>query len=160
AGVEEGLFPHRMSAEEPGRLEEERRLCYVGITRAMQKLYICYAESRRMYGSETFNQLSRFVKEIPDDLIEEVRLKTSISRPISYGSNYGEAAQSRARLGKTAGRLSDDGAGTGLSLGQRVLHPTFGEGTVLHFEGNKIQLKFDDAGTKWLIAGAKLEPLS
>ncbi|MCV6622065.1 MAG: DNA helicase II [Cellvibrionaceae bacterium] len=161
AGVEEGLFPHRMSAEEPGRLEEERRLCYVGITRAMQKLYISYAESRRMYGSETFNQVSRFVKEIPDGLIEEVRLKTAISRPVSFGSNYGDAAQSRSRTGqrKLAGRLSDDGGDSGLSLGQRVLHPSFGEGTILHFEGNKIQINFDDAGTKWLIAGAKLDPI-
>lgn len=161
AGVEEGLFPHRMSAEEPGRLEEERRLCYVGITRAMEKLYISYAESRRMYGSETFNNVSRFVKEIPDDLIEEVRLKTAITRPVSFGSSYGDSAQSRPRLGqrKLAGRLSDDGGDTGLSLGQRVLHPSFGEGTILHFEGNKIQINFDEVGSKWLIAGAKLDPL-
>lgn len=162
AGVEEGLFPHRMSAEEPGRMEEERRLCYVGITRAMQKLYICYAESRRMYGSETFNKVSRFVKEIPDKLIEEVRIKSTISRPVSYGGGYGNAAQSRTRLGdgsKVAGRLSDDGGDTGLRLGQRVRHKKFGEGTILHFEGNKIQINFEEVGTKWLISGVKLDPV-
>lgn len=157
AGVEEGLFPHRMSAEEPGRMEEERRLCYVGITRAMEKLYICYAESRRMYGSETFNKVSRFVKEIPDNLIEEVRIKSTISRPVSFGGGYSNAAQSRTRLG--GGRLSDSGGDSGLSLGQRVSHKKFGEGTVLHFEGNKIQINFDDVGSKWLISGVTLEAL-
>ena len=74
AGLEENLFPHRMSVEEPGRLEEERRLAYVGITRAQQRLLITYAESRRLHGSETYNTPSRFVREIPADLIEEVRL--------------------------------------------------------------------------------------
>ena len=72
AGMEEGLFPHKMSVEEPGRLEEERRLCYVGITRAMQKLHITYAESRRLHGQETFNRPSRFIREIPDEMLEEV----------------------------------------------------------------------------------------
>lgn len=157
AGVEEGLFPHRMSAEEPGRMEEERRLCYVGITRAMEKLYISYAESRRMYGSETFNTVSRFVKEIPDKFIEEVRLKSTVSRPVRYGAK--NAPKLVGGGNKVAGRLSDGGGDTGLRLGQRVSHPTFGEGVVLHFEGNKIQLNFKDVGTKWLIAGAKLDPI-
>ncbi|MCB1695991.1 MAG: DNA helicase II, partial [Halioglobus sp.] len=83
AGMEENLFPHRMSIEEPGRLEEERRLCYVGITRAMQKLVITYAESRRLHGSETLNTPSRFIREIPGELLQEVRLHTSIARPVS-----------------------------------------------------------------------------
>src|SRR5690606_22679746 len=80
AGVEEGLFPHKMSADDPDRLEEERRLCYVGITRAMEKLFITYAETRRLYGSESYNAVSRFVKEIPNDCIQEVRLKTAVTR--------------------------------------------------------------------------------
>ena len=145
AGVEEGLFPHKMSLEEPGRLEEERRLAYVGITRAMQKLYITYAESRRLYGTETFNQVSRFVKEIPEKVIEEVRLKTEISRPVSFN---------RKRPMRIA-TMSDQGDDTGFSLGQRVQHQIFGEGTILHFEGSganaRVQVKFDEPGTKWLV---------
>ena len=73
AGMEDGLFPHMMSMEEEGRLEEERRLCYVGVTRAMQRLYLTYAESRRINGSETFNRQSRFISEMPEAVIEEVR---------------------------------------------------------------------------------------
>ena len=86
AGMEENLFPHRMSLEEPGRLEEERRLCYVGITRAMERLVITYAETRRMYGNENFNAPSRFIREIPADLMEEVRLHTAITRPAGIGA--------------------------------------------------------------------------
>lgn len=82
-GMEEGLFPHKMSLEEPGRLEEERRLAYVGITRAMRQLVMTYAETRRLYGSETYNKVSRFVREIPAGLIQEVRLSNSVSRPFS-----------------------------------------------------------------------------
>ncbi len=82
-GMEEGLFPHKMSLEEPGRLEEERRLAYVGITRAMQRLVISYAETRRLYGSETYNKVSRFVREIPAELLQEVRLCNSVSRPFA-----------------------------------------------------------------------------
>jgi len=167
-GMEENLFPHKMSIGEPGRLEEERRLCYVGITRAMEKLHICYAENRRMYGSETFNAVSRFVKEIPQDLIEEVRIKATISRPVSYGRqnprsynqthSYGQSSSYR----KTG--LSDSGVNTGLSLGQRVTHPMFGEGVVLHFEGQgggaRVQVNFDNEGSKWLVLQyAKLEAL-
>jgi len=156
AGVEENLFPHKMSMDDPDRLEEERRLCYVGITRAMEKLYISYAETRRLYGSETFNALSRFVREIPADCIQEVRLKTSVTRPMSYGqSDYG---QSRS------GGLSDDGEETGFHLGQRVTHSIFGEGVILHFEGQgahaRVQVNFDDEGSKWLVLQyAKLQAL-
>ena len=82
AGVEENLFPHQMSLEEPGRLEEERRLAYVGITRAMQKLIVTYAENRRLHGSDMYNTPSRFIREIPGELIEEVRLNGSVSRPL------------------------------------------------------------------------------
>lgn len=153
AGAEENLFPHRMSAEEPGRLEEERRLCYVGITRAMEKLIITYAESRRMHGQDNFNSISRFVKEIPSNLIEEVRVKNTISRPVSF------------QRPKKAPRLSDDGENTGFYLGQRVKHTMFGEGVILHFEGDgaaaRVQVNFSEAGSKWLVLKfAKLEALS
>ena len=136
AGMEENLFPHRMSLEEPGRLEEERRLCYVGITRAMEKLVLSYAESRRLHGSETFNTPSRFVREIPAELIHEVRLQSTITRPVSSVMQA---------------QVPD----TGLSLGQRVYHQIFGEGVVLNFEGRgasaRVEVNFDDEGSKWLV---------
>jgi DNA helicase-2/ATP-dependent DNA helicase PcrA len=136
AGMEENLFPHRMSLEEPGRLEEERRLCYVGITRAMEKLVLSYAESRRLHGSETFNTPSRFVREIPAELIHEVRLQSTITRPVSSVMQA---------------QVPD----TGLSLGQRVYHQIFGEGVVLNFEGRgasaRVEVNFGDEGSKWLV---------
>ena len=143
AGMEENLFPHRMSLEEPGRLEEERRLCYVGITRAMQKLVITYAETRRMHGSENVNAPSRFIREIPADLLQEVRLHTTVSRPVS----------SFAQI-----EVPD----TGLTLGQRVYHQLFGEGVVLNFEGRggnaRVEVNFDSEGSKWLVVQyAKLQ---
>jgi DNA helicase-2/ATP-dependent DNA helicase PcrA len=107
AGMEENLFPHRMSLEEPGRLEEERRLCYVGITRAMQRLVKSYAESRRLHGNENYNTPSRFIREIPADLLQEVRLHNTVMRPVS--------ALSQAEV-----------PDTGLSLGQAVYHQIFG----------------------------------
>lgn len=136
AGMEENLFPHRMSLEEPGRLEEERRLCYVGITRAMEKLVITYAESRRLHGGETFNTPSRFIREIPPALLQEVRLHTTVSRPVSS-------------------ILQAQVPDTGLSLGQRVYHQLFGEGIVLNFEGRgasaRVEVNFDQEGSKWLV---------
>ncbi len=150
AGMEEGLFPHKMSLEEPGRLEEERRLAYVGITRAMQRLVLTYAETRRLYGSETYNKVSRFVREIPPGLIQEVRLSNSVSRPLSGNQRSGSLFS---------------GAGvpeTPFALGQSVRHPLFGDGVILNFEGSgaqaRVQVNFDSEGSKWLMLGyAKLE---
>ncbi|TGN38811.1 DNA helicase II [Marinobacter confluentis] len=149
AGVEEGLFPHSMSLEEPGRMEEERRLAYVGITRAMQKLVLTYAESRRLYGQEKFHALSRFVREIPGDCIQEVRLRNTVSRPAMV-SRPNESLFSE-----------DSAQQSGFSLGQRVRHPKFGEGIVMNSEGNghhtRVQVNFDE-GAKWLVlAYAPLE---
>ncbi|SEA17293.1 DNA helicase II [Microbulbifer marinus] len=159
AGVEENLFPHKMSAQEPGRMEEERRLCYVGITRAMQKLYITYAENRRLFGSETYNSPSRFIGEIPPNLVHEVRLKTEISRPL-FQPGHGKVGQ----LGQFSDPAPDFDDLPPLALGGRVDHPKFGEGTVVQFEGSgpraRVQVNFDDAGSKWLVvAMAKLQPL-
>ncbi len=145
AGMEENLFPHRMSLEEPGRLEEERRLAYVGITRAMQRLVITYAESRRIHGSESYNTPSRFIREIPAELLREVRLHTAISRPVS--------SLSQAAVPET-----------GITLGQRVYHQVFGEGVVLNFEGRgnnaRVEVNFDFEGSKWLVLQyAKLQLL-
>lgn len=150
AGVEENLFPHKMSIEEPGRLEEERRLCYVGITRAMQKLVLTYAESRRMHGEEKFNSISRFVREIPKKLIQEVRIKSTVTRPVSYAS--------------AVSQQSDVDDFPGLSLGQMVNHNIFGDGVIMQFEGQgagaRVQVNFDGQGSKWLVLQyAKLEPL-
>lgn len=149
-GMEEGLFPHSMSAEEPGRLEEERRLCYVGITRAMQKLYMTYAESRRLHGQDNYNRPSRFIQEIPLELIEEVRLNASVRRPLSGGSDMEVSFTPQSAF---ASEVPD----TQLSLGQRVNHPKFGDGMVINFEGSgpkaRVQVNFDYEGTKWLVVG-------
>jgi DNA helicase-2/ATP-dependent DNA helicase PcrA len=150
-GMEEGLFPHKMSLEEPGRLEEERRLAYVGITRAMQNLVMTYAETRRLYGSETYNKVSRFVREVPKGLIQEVRLSNSVSRP--FGGN-----QSMSGSNLFSGSEIPE---TGFSLGQTVRHSIFGDGVILNFEGSgaqaRVQVNFSE-GSKWLMLGyAKLE---
>ena len=148
-GMEEGLFPHQRSSEEPGRMEEERRLCYVGITRAREQLVVTSAEVRRLYGGESYNMLSRFVREIPDDLIQEVRPKARFTRPgvQAAPSMHRERAE----------------ADTGLFVGQRVNHARFGDGIVLNLEGqgpqSRVQVNFEAAGSKWLIASmANLQP--
>ena len=148
-GMEEGLFPHHMSHEEPGRLEEERRLCYVGMTRAMKKLYLSYAEVRRLHGTESHHRPSRFIAEIPKELLNEVRIKTQIIRPSQLAS-IKPSRQNQKTIGDT-----------GLRLGQQVTHSTFGEGVIVDAEGQgghtRLQVKFNKAGTKWLIASfAKL----
>lgn len=144
AGVEEGLFPHRMALETPGGLEEERRLCYVGITRAMRELYVTFAESRRLHGTDSYNRPSRFLRELPSKLLEEVRLRSGVTRPVGSPSSG-----------------ADEG---GIGLGRRVLHPTFGEGVVIESEGEgqraRVHVNFDAVGAKWLILGmASLEVL-
>ncbi len=157
-GMEEGLFPHNMSAQDPDRLEEERRLCYVGITRAMQQLYLTYAESRRLHGSDTYNRPSRFLQEVPAELVQEVRLGGSVSR--GYRHAGGGALRS-------VGSLVDEApsaAGRGLGIGARVHHEKFGEGVVVQSEGNgertRVQINFVAAGAKWLMLNAaKLTPL-
>ena len=136
-GLEEGLFPHSMSAEDPDRLEEERRLCYVGMTRAMRTLYLSHAENRRLHGRESYPLPSRFLREVPGEFIEEIRVRPQVSRPMVSSA--------------TVLNTGPDG----FCLGQRVLHPKFGEGTVLNAEGQgssaRIQVKFDTAGAKWLV---------
>lgn len=140
AGMEEGLFPHQMSLDSPDGLSEERRLCYVGITRAMRELFLTYAESRRLYGRENFNSPSRFLREVPTELMEEVRVRTS--RP------------HRSAVAVPKAGISDEPT-DGFQLGMRVRHPKFGEGTILHFEGRgptaRVQVNFDSEGSKWLV---------
>ncbi len=135
-GVEEGLFPHRRCSEDPRQLEEERRLCYVGITRAMRRLTICHAECRRLHGSDYYPRPSRFIREIPAHLVREVRLGGHV---ITSGDN-------------NAGETVD----TGFTLGQRVQHKSFGKGVVLYLEGHgdnaRVQVNFEADGIKWLMA--------
>jgi DNA helicase-2/ATP-dependent DNA helicase PcrA len=148
-GMEENLFPHRMTVEDPGGVEEERRLCYVGITRAMEKLVLTHAESRRLHGMENFNRVSRFVKEIPAETLNEVRIHSTVSRPVHF---------KRASFAPMESNDSE------FSLGQRVVHPMFGEGVVMHFEGRggsaRVQVNFASEGSKWLVLQyAKLQAL-
>jgi DNA helicase-2/ATP-dependent DNA helicase PcrA len=147
-GLEEGLFPSQQSVDDAGRLEEERRLCYVGMTRAMQQLYLTYAESRRLYGRETYPRPSRFLREIPAEFLQEVRMRATISRPMT-------AVQAKPAMLQTQGRYKP---------GQRVSHAKFGEGVILQIEGDgaqeRVQINFKPVGVKWLmLAYAQLEVL-
>ena len=141
SGMEDGLFPHQRSIADPSGLEEERRLCYVGITRAKQTLYVTYAEQRRLYGMDNFSQPSRFISEIPDEHIEEIRPRVQVTRP----------ARSPAR----SSRATNAGGELGIRLGQRVRHGKFGDGVILNCEGQgahaRVEVNFETAGTKWLV---------
>jgi DNA helicase-2/ATP-dependent DNA helicase PcrA len=136
SGLEDGLFPHQRSLNDPEGLEEERRLCYVGATRAMKQLYLTYAEQRRLHGMDSFGTPSRFISEIPDELIEEVRPRIQISRPVAAG-------RFRAPVEELA---------PGVKLGARVRHKKFGEGVILKVEGQgpqaNIQVNFASLGVK------------
>lgn len=142
AGLEEGMFPSQQSQEDISRLEEERRLCYVGMTRAMHKLYLCHAESRRLYGQEKYHKPSRFLRELPTECVDEIRLQSQVSKPATTG-----------RFANTF--TMETFENTGFSLGQRVMHGKFGEGVVLNYEGSgaqsRIQVNFDGLGSKWLV---------
>ncbi|MCP4042703.1 MAG: ATP-binding domain-containing protein, partial [Gammaproteobacteria bacterium] len=139
-GVEEGLFPHQRSLDDHNQLEEERRLCYVGITRARERLYLIHAESRRLHGTDYYPLPSRFIHEIPAEYLREVRLGGSLSRPV------------QGRVEQESGEFH---------LGQQVVHPKFGDGVVTNYEGQgaqaRVQVNFAE-GSKWLVtAYARLE---
>jgi DNA helicase-2/ATP-dependent DNA helicase PcrA len=140
-GLEDGLFPSQKSTEEPGRLEEERRLAYVGITRARSRLVLTHAESRRLHGAEMYSRPSRFLREIPTALLHEVRPRVQVSRPV-HGGLGERSAPSRVDTPP-------------LKLGQRVRHATFGDGVVVDYEGTgahtRVQINFEGAGSKWLV---------
>jgi DNA helicase-2/ATP-dependent DNA helicase PcrA len=136
-GMEDGLFPHLRSIESLEGIEEERRLCYVGMTRAMRQLYLTHAEQRRLHGADNACLPSRFIKEIPEDLLEEVRPRVQVSRPVSVG------------------RFREEPLPSGVRLGARVRHGKFGEGVILNLEGSgahaRVQVSFETSGTKWLM---------
>jgi DNA helicase-2/ATP-dependent DNA helicase PcrA len=150
AGMEDGLFPHQRSLNDIDGLEEERRLCYVGMTRAMKQLYLTYAEQRRLHGIDSYGMQSRFIKEVPQDLIEEVRPRVQVHRPVVAASRF------RAPV--------EEPVAPGVRLGARVKHSKFGEGVVLNVEGSgahaRVEVRFEHVGTKVLMAQyANLEPV-
>lgn len=142
-GMEEGVFPGKQSLDEPGRLEEERRLCYVGMTRAMKKLVMSYAEVRRQYGREEYHRPSRFLRELPQELLDEVRAKARFQTPVI------------SRNTKAPGIAQTQAQAAGIPLGQNVSHVKFGQGVVLAVEGSgahtRVQVKFSEHGIKWLV---------
>ena len=149
-GMEEGLFPSQRSLEEEGKLEEERRLCYVGITRAREHLVMSCAEHRRLYGQDMYPSPSRFISEIPEHLLNEVRSRHQQSHRVSP-TQYNPA------------RYASDESIGGISVGMRVMHQKFGEGMVTNLEGSgnhaRVQVNFENAGSKWLVmAYANLSP--
>ena len=174
AGLEDGLFPHQRSLNDLDSLEEERRLAYVGTTRAMQQLYLTYAEQRRLHGIDSYGQPSRFIKEIPEELLEEVRPKVHAGRGGlgsyggfgSFGTFQNSARQGGARENRGSnipGALRNEPVAPGLKLGARVRHAKFGAGVVLNIEGQgphaRVQVNFESAGSKWLMLQyANLEP--
>ena len=146
SGMEDGLFPHQRSLNDIDGLEEERRLCYVGMTRAMKQLFLTYAEQRRLHGVDSYGMPSRFIKEVPEDLIEEIRPRIQVARPV---------AMSRVR--------SEESAGPGMRLGGRVRHKKFGEGVILNVEGNgstaRVEVNFEHhKPAKWMMVEF-LEPM-
>jgi len=147
AGMEQGLFPNQRSIDDPGKMEEERRLAYVGITRAERKLYLTMAEQRRLYGRDQYNPPSKFVGELPTELLEEIRPRMNVSVPVY----------------QKAHPVFREEVDTGLSIGQTVSHGKFGTGVVLDQEGRgkqaRVQVNFENAGSKWLVlAYANLTP--
>ena len=147
-GLEEGLFPSQRSLDEQGKLEEERRLCYVGITRARRQLVLTSAEHRRLYGQDMYPTPSRFISEIPEHLLNEVRSRPTVSQPL-----YSPKAASSAAA-----------TVNGIGVGQRVMHAKFGEGVVTNLEGDgqhaRVEVNFEYAGSKWLVmAYANLQPV-
>jgi DNA helicase-2/ATP-dependent DNA helicase PcrA len=149
-GMEEGLFPSQRSLEEEGKLEEERRLCYVGITRAREQLVVSCAEHRRLYGQDMYPSPSRFISEIPDHLVSEVRGRHNTSHTVT-------TPQYKASSYKSTETVN------GIYIGQCVIHKKFGEGMVTNLEGSgshaRVQVNFEYEGSKWLVmAYANLSP--
>ena len=166
-GMEDGLFPSRLSMDNPEELNEERRLAYVGITRAKQRLYLTKTRTRMLFGTTSYSRESRFVKEIPDKLLN----KTGESKRYSFGTQNGTNAFSsdNERASSVSSRFSTyqkpaAKAGVTYSVGDSVLHKVFGKGLVMSAEkmGNDtlLEIAFDKVGTKKLMANfCKMEKL-
>jgi len=172
SGMEEGLFPHAMSAQKLQQLEEERRLCYVGMTRAMTKLFLTYAEARRLNGREMWQRPSRFIEEIPEEFITKASIKTKIQRPVYTGSRSTHASHNAShhvshntnyKASYPDNNANHNSDHEQLPRGRRVRHPHFGEGVILDAEGSgehmRVQVRFA-SGVKWLVVNyAKLTVL-
>lgn len=156
SGLEEGLFPHEQSTYENNGLEEERRLMYVAVTRARQRLYISHAQSRMLHGQVRYGIPSRFLDEIPDELLKHLN-----SKPVAKsGSNY-DYSQLPAMMGKQS---SEQKNAMPWKIGQQVNHAKFGNGVIVSYEGNandmRVQVNFGREGLKWLaLEYAKLTPI-
>lgn len=143
-GMEEGLFPGQKSMDDPARLAEERRLCYVGMTRARQRLTLLYTENRFLYGQEMLQRPSRFISEIPTELLHEVRAR-------QHSNHTGLAA-----------KATSESSANNIHQGQQVMHSKFGPGVIIDSEGTgshaRVHVNFKHAGSKWLVLTyAKLE---
>jgi DNA helicase-2/ATP-dependent DNA helicase PcrA len=150
-GLEEGLFPHENSLSEADGLEEERRLMYVAITRARRRLYITHTQSRMLHGQTRYNIPSRFVNELPSDLVQW--LSPYRRRAVDVDD---------AEWGRVTGAPQATPAAPGWRIGQSVKHAKFGLGVIIDAEGRgadaRVQVNFRDAGVKWLaLEYAKLE---
>jgi DNA helicase-2/ATP-dependent DNA helicase PcrA len=150
-GLEESLFPHEQSAHEENGLEEERRLMYVAITRARRRLYLSHAQSRMLHGQIRYSLPSRFLDELPDQVLMHLNRRSESASPSGYSA-------------PAAPRSPQAGNDTGYRVGQSVAHAKFGTGIIIDFEGRgpdaRVQVKFREAGTKWLaLAYAKLSPV-
>ena len=164
-GLEEGLFPHENSLSDADGLEEERRLMYVAITRARQRLYMSFSQTRMLHGQTRYNVRSRFFDELPDE-----SLKWLTPRTAGFGSGYARDYQAAWARGSGlssmvgAGRIEPPPSSSGLRVGQGVFHNKFGEGVVVTLEGSgddaRAQVNFGRHGMKWLaLSVAKLTPL-
>ena len=154
-GLEHGVFPNQRTLEE-GNLEEERRLCYVGITRARQQLYLSYAEVRRVHGVEQIGMPSQFLREIPSDCVMETRPRSQVLRPaFAPPQRFGGGGWHKPAYERAGPPIHEDRGPGGFKLGQRVSHAKFGEGTILSFDGDgdraRVEVRFKDAGNKWLM---------
>jgi DNA helicase-2/ATP-dependent DNA helicase PcrA len=169
AGLEEGLFPHSRSSEEEEELEEERRLCYVGMTRARQRLILTGAARRRVFGEYQSSQPSRFIDEVPQQLVEQVPAAFSPGYQGNFPhyefrtNPYGRGRRVREQEATYAYEDEDQSTGMALRKGMRVRHSQFGVGTVLEIEpldnDTKLVVRFPGIGVKTLRARyARLEP--
>jgi DNA helicase-2/ATP-dependent DNA helicase PcrA len=163
-GLEEGIFPHMRSLGEPDELEEERRLCYVGITRAQERLYLCHAWSRTLFGSTDYYRPSRFLHEIPEELVHTVGEKRQRRGRAAHREDIIDAAlrsgrrddSSRGSTSRPAPNLGARGAESlGLKIGDDVAHEIFGEGVIIDIEGSgdhaEAVVRFRDVGEKRLL---------
>jgi DNA helicase-2/ATP-dependent DNA helicase PcrA len=173
-GLEDGVFPHLRSIGDPDELEEERRLAYVALTRAQERLYLTHAWSRTLYGGTQYNPPSRFLDEIPSELIEVIEQRRASRGGRTYatsgggggggGGGYGSrgagVAANRERIVERAMRPSTGPAkhgaeALGLNVGDDVVHATFGEGVIIHLEGSgekaEVVIRFPQVGEKRLL---------